>query len=79
MFLSDLEKNDKAIIKRIVNAPTETKRRFNSFGIFKDVEITVDEVTLSKNTISIIVEDTKIALRIDEARYIEVGVKEKNK
>ena len=72
MLLSELNKNDYAIIKKIVNAPTEIKRRFNSFGIASGVEISIDEVTLSKNTISIVVEDTIIALRIDEARYIEV-------
>ena len=72
MLLSDLEKNDKATIIKIINAPTETKRRFNSFGISSGTPIYIDEVTLSKNTISIIVEDTAIAMRIDEAKYIEV-------
>jgi Fe2+ transport system protein FeoA len=72
MLLADLNKNDKAIIIKIIDAPIETKRRFNSFGISNGTDVYVDEVTLSKNTISIIVEDTAIAMRIDEAKFIVV-------
>ena len=76
MLLSDMNKYDHATIIKIVNAPTEIKRRFNSFGISNGTKLYVDEATLSKNTISIIVEDTAIALRIDEAKYIQVEIEQ---
>jgi ferrous iron transport protein A len=72
MLLSQLEKNDKAVLKNIINCNEEIRGRFFSFGIVRGAHISVEEVTLSKNTVEIMVEGTAIALRIDEANYLEV-------
>lgn len=71
MKLSDLEKGQKAVIKK-VNCEDELKQRFYSFGIIKGTEVTVNEVSLAKNTIAFDVDGTEIAIRIDEAKYIEI-------
>jgi len=71
MKLSQLQLNEKAFIKNI-NSDLELKRRLNSFGIFKNIEISVQNISLSKNTMTIEVENTLIALRIEEANSIDV-------
>jgi ferrous iron transport protein A len=73
MQLSKLSKGQKAVIKN-VNCQEELKQRFYSFGIIRGTEVTVDEISLTKNTIAINVDGTEIAIRIDEARFIEVEV-----
>lgn len=73
MELSKLEKNQKAIIKSI-NCSNELKQRFYSFGIMKGSQIEVENTSLTKNTIEINVENTSIALRVEEAKTIEVEV-----
>ncbi|MEA3290112.1 MAG: FeoA family protein [Campylobacterota bacterium] len=73
MELSDLQKNQKAVIKKI-NSTTELKQRFYSFGITKDAHIEVENVSLARNTIEINVESTSIGLRVEEAKAIEVEV-----
>ncbi|XPV69308.1 MAG: FeoA family protein [Halarcobacter sp.] len=71
MKLSELRKNE---CGKIVNINTNSvlKARFNSFGIVKGSTIFVIEQTLSRNTIEIKVNNTKIALRVTEAETIEV-------
>lgn len=71
MKLSDLNINQKAKIEKI-ECSDELKQRFYSFGIFKGSEIGVENISFSKNTIEINVEDTSIALRVEEANFIEV-------
>jgi ferrous iron transport protein A len=71
MKLSELTKNQKAIIVKI-DCDMELKQRFYSFGITKNSEIVVNNTSLAKNTIEIVVEDTSIALRMNEANTIEV-------
>lgn len=71
MFLSDLQKGECGKIVK-VNSDPVLKSRFNSFGITKGAVIYVIEQTLSKNTIEIKLHSTKIALRINEAKTIEV-------
>jgi len=73
MNLSDLQKNETAIIKKI-DCSSELKQRFYSFGIIKGATAKIETISLAKNTIEIIVEDTSIAIRIDEAKTIEVEV-----
>lgn len=73
MNLSDLEKNQKAIIKSI-NCSLELKQRFYSFGITKGATIEVENLSLARNTIEINVENTSIGLRVEEAKTIEVKV-----
>ena len=71
MRLSELQKGVDAKIVSIDSDPV-LKSRFNSFGIIKGSIVTVIEQTLSKNTIEIKVQNTKIAIRISEANTIEV-------
>jgi ferrous iron transport protein A len=68
--LSDLQKKQTAIIKNL-NCDIELKQRFYSFGINKNSQLIVENISFSKNTIEINVEDTFIALRMEEAKCIE--------
>lgn len=71
MRLDELHKNDEAIITSI-NADKTLKSRFNSFGITKGTKISIIATTMTKETIEIKVNRTKIALRISEAAKIEI-------
>jgi Fe2+ transport system protein FeoA len=71
MKLSDLKRGDRAIIKRI-DADESLKQRFASFGMVKGVELRVETYSINKKTYEIIVDDTMIALRDEEAKKIEV-------
>lgn len=71
MNLSDLNIKQKAKVKNIT-CSDELKQRFYSFGIFKNSVIEVENMSLAKNTIEIMVEDTSLALRMEEAKSIEV-------
>ncbi|WP_428026982.1 FeoA family protein [Arcobacter sp.] len=71
MDLSELQKGECGIITK-VTAEQVLKSRLNSFGITKGARIYVIEQTISKNTIEIRLHSTKIALRINEAKTIEV-------
>ena len=71
MLLSDLKKNQKAIIKKI-DANSELRQRFYSFGIVKGSTLEVENISLAKNTLEINIEDTSIGLRVEEASKIEV-------
>ncbi len=73
MRLSDLKKNQRAIITNL-HCEMELKQRFYSFGINKSSTLIVENISFSKNTIEINVEDTFIALRMEEAKSIEVEV-----
>jgi ferrous iron transport protein A len=71
MKLSELSVNQKAKVETI-NCNEELKQRFYSFGIFKNSIIEVENISFAKNTIEVMVEDTSIALRMEEAKSIEV-------
>ncbi|PLY10380.1 MAG: iron transporter [Arcobacter sp.] len=71
MNLSELQKGECGIITKVTAAQV-LKSRLNSFGITKGATIYVIEQTMSKNTIEIRLHSTKIALRINEAKTIEV-------
>ncbi|MDD2699195.1 MAG: FeoA family protein [Arcobacteraceae bacterium] len=73
MQLSQLQKDQKAIIKNL-DCDLELKQRFYSFGINKNSTLIVENISFSKNTIEINVEDTFIALRMEEAKCIEVEI-----
>jgi ferrous iron transport protein A len=73
MKLSELQPNQNAIITKI-DANEELMQRFYSFGIIKGEVIFVETMSLKKQTMEINVEDTMIALRVDEANTIEVKV-----
>ncbi|RXJ90243.1 iron transporter [Arcobacter sp. CECT 8983] len=74
MYLNELAKNECGKIISI-SCTDKLKARLNSFGITRNSEVLVIEQTLSKNTIEIKVNNTKIALRNSEAKYIEVEKK----
>ncbi|QKF82869.1 iron transporter [Halarcobacter ebronensis] len=71
MRLSELQKGMCGKIIAIDSEPV-LKSRFSSFGIVKGAIVSVLEQTLSKNTIEIKVQNTKIAIRISEAETIEI-------
>jgi ferrous iron transport protein A len=71
MNLSEIDKNQKVKVIKITSND-ELKQRFYSFGIFKGIEIEVENISLAGNTIEIVVDDTAIALRVEEAKTIEV-------
>lgn len=71
MKLSDLEKGDRAIIKK-VDTDEELKGRLVSFGIARGSELSVEIYSIAKQTVSIMVDDTLIGLRVSEAKQIEV-------
>lgn len=71
MQLNELKKGESAIIHNI-DATQQLKVRLNSFGITKGAKVTLEEYTLAKNTLEISINKTKVALRVDEAKNIEV-------
>ena len=71
MKLSDLKINESSTIINIT-CNNDLKQRFYSFGITKGAMIIVEAISLARNTIEINVEDTSIAIRVEEANSIEV-------
>ena len=72
MTLDQLKINESATITAI-NCDEILKNRLYSFGISKGIEVTLVEFTLTKSTIEIKVNQSKIALRLNEASKIEVS------
>ncbi|QKF67937.1 ferrous iron transport protein A [Arcobacter venerupis] len=72
MTLNQLNINEKAVITAI-NCNEILKSRLYSFGISRGVEVQIVELTLSKSTIEIKINQSKIALRLNEASKIEVA------
>ena len=71
MTLNQLKLHESAIIKNI-NCDEMLKHRFYSFGITRGVKIELIEITLTKSTFEIKINQSKIALRLSEASKIEV-------
>ena len=72
MLLSDIDKNDTAVITDIFGGH-QFIRRLISFGITKGTQFKLKEVTIMRNVFEIEVEDgTCVALRKGEASKIEV-------
>ena len=69
--LNDCKKACKVKVLKL-NAPTDLKQRLISFGIMKECIIEVLELAPAKSTIEIKVGKTRIALRAQEAKLIEV-------
>ncbi len=69
--LSDCKKS--CIVKVVkLNAPSELKQRFISFGIMKEAIIEVLEHAPAKSTIEVKIGKMRVALRSQEASLIEV-------
>jgi ferrous iron transport protein A len=71
MTLNELKLNESAEIVAI-NCDNILKNRLYSFGIVKGSIVTIEGLTLTKSTIEIKVNQSKIALRLSEASKIEV-------
>jgi ferrous iron transport protein A len=71
MRLSDLKKGDRAVIKRI-DADGALKQRLSSFGVGRGAELVIETYSIGRKTYEIIVNDTMIALRNEEAERIDV-------
>lgn len=71
MTLDELNEGEIATIKSI-NCELALKNRFYSFGIVKGSKIIIEKVTLTKSTIEVKINQTKIAIRLTEASKIEV-------
>lgn len=71
MRLSNLRKGDRGMIKKI-ETDKDLKRRLFSFGVAKGSEFTIEACSLGKQTMEIMVDDTLIGLRAEEAKEIEV-------
>jgi len=71
MKLSELHRGDRALIKKIETSE-DLKTRLFSFGVARGSELSIEACSLGKQTIEIMVDDTLIGLRADEAEKIEV-------
>lgn len=71
MNLSQIQKNEKVKIVRI-NAPITLKKRLASLGVSVGKEVEVLETTIQKNTIKAGIGLGSVALRLDEAKCIDV-------
>ena len=71
MKLSDLHKGDRAKIQKI-NTDDSLKSRLQSFGVGRGSELSVENCSMAKQTMEILVDGTYIALRAEEASQIEV-------
>ncbi|HHB94183.1 MAG TPA: ferrous iron transport protein A [Campylobacterales bacterium] len=71
MKLSDLHKNDSALIKKI-DTNEALKTRLASFGVVRGSELTIEACSMGKQTMEILVDGTLIGLRGEETKQIEV-------
>ena len=71
MTLNELKIKESGKIINI-NCDNVLKNRLYSFGIIKGAIVTIEELTLTKSTIEIKINQSKIALRLSEAQKIEV-------
>lgn len=71
MNLNDAKIGDDFTILNI-DADSQLKNRFYSLGITKGSTASVIEVTLAKETIELKLNKSRIALRISEAKCIEI-------
>ncbi|MFK5983979.1 MAG: FeoA family protein [Pseudomonadota bacterium] len=73
MTLNHLQKGQSATITSI-DASRELKNRFNSFGLVKGVTVFTEEYSLTKKTMEIRINRTRIALRCVEAEKVMVAL-----
>ena len=71
MTLDNISENEVCKILKI-SSNNELKQRFYSFGIIKGAVIEVIKISFAKNTLEILVDDTSIGMRIQEASQITV-------
>jgi Fe2+ transport system protein FeoA len=71
MKLSELKKGEHAVIMKI-DTDESLKGRLISFGMARGTTLSIEECSIGKRTIEILVDDTLIGLRAEEASKIEV-------
>ena len=71
MKLSELRKGDKAVIQKI-ETDEGLRSRLNSFGVGRGSELTIENCSMTRQTVEILVDGTYIGLRAKEAADIEV-------
>jgi len=71
MTLDKLAKNQEAIITKL-NCNDELKQRFYSFGLIEGATIHIEHCAIGKKTIEVVVDNTAIAIRNEEAQQIIV-------
>jgi len=71
MDLSQAKKSEKFKIAHI-HAQTMLKKRLSTLGVIVGKKVEVLEMTIQKNMIKIAIGLSSIALRLDEAKLIEV-------
>lgn len=72
MTLADLNSGQSAKVLSI-NATDALKKRFSSFGLRKDSLVTIKTMSMTKSTMEVEVGSTKLAMRFEEAKEIEVA------
>ena len=72
MHLADVNVGDEVTILAL-HCEKELKARLMTFGIIKGALVSVAYISLAKNTIEIVVDDTAIALRMEEAKLVDVS------
>lgn len=77
MYLSDVAVGEDVMVRALA-CETELKQRLMTFGVVKGVRVHVEKISLAKNTIEIIVDDTALALRMEEAMLVEVKGEHEN-
>ncbi|HHO41999.1 MAG TPA: ferrous iron transport protein A [Epsilonproteobacteria bacterium] len=73
MKLTQLQKNQTAKVVGI-DGPKSLRERLFSFGILPQEEIILKEYSLAKQTLEVLVGDTLVALRANEAMLIEIEI-----
>lgn len=71
MCLLNMKKGEMAAIDAI-NVNSDLKERLNSLGLIRNNHICIKNFGLFKSTVQVMIHNTFVALRREEARLIEV-------
>ena len=71
MRLTKLKPGERGVVVKIMSAST-IKSRLEALGLVKGTDVTMIQHTLAKNTYEVMADDTRIALRQEEAETVEV-------
>jgi len=72
MKLSDVKKNGRVKIINFLDVDENLYMRFLSFGLIRDKEIVIKNCSPFKTNVEIMIDNSFIALRREEAELIEV-------
>lgn len=71
MYLNDAKVGDEFKIINI-DANSQLKNRFFSLGISRGATASIEEMTLARETIELRLNKSRIAIRVSEAKCIEI-------